>query len=170
MRHEVNIRVGSARAEDAEGIVRVHFAAVHNTAAPFYPDEVIQNWSRPVSEERVQGMRQVIAQSEEIVVVARVDDAIAGFGSIVPANNELRAVYVHPDYGAQGIGGAILSTLEEIARAKGMPLLEMSASVNAESFYRKHGFQVIERTSHQLSSGHQMACVRMRKVLIPSGA
>jgi ribosomal protein S18 acetylase RimI-like enzyme len=41
----------------------------------------------------------------------------------------------------------------------------MDASLNAESFYRKHGFEIIEYATHQLTSGQEMACVKMWKIL-----
>jgi hypothetical protein len=41
----------------------------------------------------------------------------------------------------------------------------MAASINAEAFYARHGFAVVERGTHRLHSGVEMACVRMRKAL-----
>ncbi|MEZ4545369.1 MAG: GNAT family N-acetyltransferase [Cyanobacteriota/Melainabacteria group bacterium] len=37
---------------------------------------------------------------------------IAAFGAIVPANNELRAVYVSPRFARQAIGSRLLAHLE----------------------------------------------------------
>ena len=41
----------------------------------------------------------------------------------------------------------------------------MDASLNAEAFYRSHGFTVERSGEHQLSGGLRMACIRMRKQL-----
>lgn len=97
------IRVRSAREDDAEGILRAQHSAVHVTAARDYPAGVVAEWSAPVTRERV---RRYLSRSfpEETTVVAEHDGEIAGFGSIVAAENELRAVYVSAKYGRLGIG------------------------------------------------------------------
>ena len=43
----------------------------------------------------------------------------------------------------------------------------MDASLNAEEFYLIHGFAVVERGEHTLTTGTRMRCVKMRKALLP---
>ena len=43
----------------------------------------------------------------------------------------------------------------------------MDASLNAEAFYLNHGFAVVERGEHTLTTGARMRCVKMRKALLP---
>jgi putative acetyltransferase len=159
------LRVELARPEDAESILHVHFAAVHQTAASFYTEEIACVWSPPVNAERVEPMRRVLEQQDELVAVAHLDGEIVGFGSIVPAALELRAVYVHPAWGRRGVGTSLLQALEQIALERGMTYLQMEASLNAESFYRRNGFDVIARGTHRLSTGQEMPCVKMQKSL-----
>jgi putative acetyltransferase len=159
------IKIELAQAQDAEAIVEVHHAAVHQTAKSFYSEEVINSWSRPISNDRVERIKQVVEDSDEWMIVARQNNQVVGFGSIVAKDNELRALYVHPSFGRCGVGARILTVLEQEARLLGLPYLQMDASINAESFYRQQGFEIIEYATHQLTSGQEMACVRMRKVL-----
>src|SRR5208283_3950217 len=98
---------------------------------------------------------------------AEVGARIVGFGSIVPQTSELRAIYVHPDFGRRGVGSQILWALEHLARRHGLTELAMDASLNAEDFYLIHGFAVVERGEHTLSGGARMRCVKMRKALLP---
>jgi putative acetyltransferase len=51
---------------------------------------------------------------------------------------------------------------------EGVLRLDLDASINFEAFYARHGYAVVERTVHRFQSGHEMACVKMRKVLRPS--
>jgi hypothetical protein len=44
--------------------------------------------------------------------------------------------------------------------------LALVSTVGAEAFYAACGYEVVERGEHVLSSGHRMACVRMRKQLL----
>ena len=159
------VEVRPATCADAEDIVKVHFAAVHETAGPFYPPEVLANWSGQPEEIRYLQLRDAIAEGQELFLVGEDSSGVVGFGSIFPALEELRAVYVDPRVGRQGVGTKILQRLEAMAAEHGLSRLHMDASVNAEAFYRKHGYEVIERGVHRLSSGHDMACVKMRKAL-----
>ena len=90
---------------------------------------------------------------------------ILGFGSIVPSNDELRAVYVRSEHARKGVGRAILRLLEDIAREADLKELRMDASMNAEAFYKANGFISEAPGEHTMSSGGRMACVRMRKSL-----
>jgi putative acetyltransferase len=100
-----------------------------------------------------------------LLLVAEIDGGIVGFGSIAPNGSELRAVYVLPDFGREGIGGQILAALESLARRRALAELTLDASLNAESFYRNHGYAVVESGVHALRSGARMRCVKMRKTL-----
>ncbi|MCS0504561.1 GNAT family N-acetyltransferase [Ancylobacter mangrovi] len=162
-----DIRLATARPDDAEAILAVHRAAIRGTAADFYPPEIIEAWAPvPIRHAHVEALALRIENGIEEAVVARARGVgIVGFGSFVPDRRELRAVYVHPDYGRKGIGAAMLAALERRARRYGLRELVMDASLNAEAFYRSHGF-VVERTGeHVLGGGLRMACIRMRKPL-----
>jgi GNAT superfamily N-acetyltransferase len=159
------LRPGSP--EDALSIIDTHRAAVRGAAAGFYSREIIEAWAPiGVSPERVEGFSRAISSGEEVVVVA-VDssDRMLGFGSIVPSNDELRAVYVRSGHGRKGVGRAILQRLEGLAREAGLKELRMDASINAEAFYKANGYTSEASGEHTMSSGARMACVRMRKSL-----
>jgi putative acetyltransferase len=159
---KVNIRF--ARNEDARGILEAHYSAVHRTASKDYSPEICNEWSTPVTQERIS---QYLNNSlpHETTLVAEVDGEIAGFGAIVESENELRAVYVAAEFGRCGIGSALLSELERLAKARGCTELHLDSSVTAAAFYGLHNYQVLEHAEHPLRSGGVMACVKMRKSL-----
>ena len=66
-------------------------------------------------------------------------DQIAGVGLLGP-DGTIRAVYVHPDHVARGVGSSLLFALEEIARAAGQRVLSLESTATAHDFYRRHGF------------------------------
>jgi putative acetyltransferase len=152
---------------DAEAIANVHFAAVHRTASTFYSTAVLDSWSSHPDEGRYGRMREVITGDDELVLVAEMAQGVVAFGSIVPRLAELRAVYVHPDAGCQGIGSQILAMLERLAIERGVSELQMHASLNAEAFYKRAGYVAVERGIHRLGTGQEMACVKMLKTLAP---
>jgi len=148
---------------DAVAIIDLHFAAVHDTAAVSYPREILDEWSRSPSEARYQRIREAIANGEELFVVAETASGVVGFGSILSSQEELHAVYVHPAVARRGIGSQILAELERLAIERGVRQLKLSASLNAEAFYRRAGYEVIERGVLRLSPDIEMACVKMKK-------
>jgi len=154
--------------EDALSIIRAHRAAIRGTATKFYSSEIIDEWEGPIDipAQRVEGFARAMASGEEVVVVAEDSSGlILGFGSIVPGNNELRAVYVRAEHARKGIGRAILRRLEDLARDAGLKELRMDASINAEAFYKANGFIFEAVGEHPMPSGRRMACVRMSKAL-----
>lgn len=160
---DVNIR--PAIVADAIAIIDLHFAAVHQTASRFYPPEVLNSWSTQPDETRYDHIRRALEKGEELFVVAEDASEVIGFGSIVPLLQELRALYVHPRAGRRGVGSAILRRLEQLAIERGVLQLQLDASINAEAFYSRAGYEILERGVHRLRSGCEMACVKMNKSL-----
>lgn len=158
-------RIRPAELADAEAMVRVHFDAVRRTAAGFYPTEVIEGWSREPGERRFANIRSVIAEGNKRLIVAVQGGAIVAFGGIAVLSGEISAVYVHPSAGRRGVGGLVLAELERMAVEYGLSSLHLKASVNAESFYSRHGYLVTGRGTHPLPNGIEMSCVAMTKSL-----
>ncbi|NJR62123.1 MAG: GNAT family N-acetyltransferase [Cyanobacteria bacterium CRU_2_1] len=160
------IQLQPAQPEDAAAILEVHCAAVHQTAAPFYPAYVINSWARlPIENDRVERVKQKwIENSDRRTIVAKHSNQVVGYGC-VDTTGEIQGLYVHPDYGRQGIGAGILAVLEQIAISFTLPSLQVDAALNAEAFYCKQGFDVTEYSTHRLASGQEMACAKMQKIL-----
>jgi ribosomal protein S18 acetylase RimI-like enzyme len=159
---DVNIEL--ARPEDAAAILEIHAAAVHQTAAPYYAEEVINSWARlPITLERIERVKQRwLEDPDRRVVVAKKSSQVVGFG-FINKNNELQGLFVHPNFGRRGVGAKILAALEQEALLLRLSYLEVDASINAEAFYSRQGFEIMEHGTHQLASGQEMACVKMRK-------
>ncbi|HEX3628380.1 MAG TPA: GNAT family N-acetyltransferase [Verrucomicrobiae bacterium] len=156
-------RIRIANPADAEAIIHVHYAAVHRTAFGFYPYEILEAWSANPNEGRYQWMRNVIANSDNIVIVGEVDSCVLGFGIFVPRLEELCALYVHPDAGRRGIGKVMLQTLERRAVEQGNLCIRLNASLNAEAFYHSNGYNSLSRGKFRLSADFEMDCVKMEK-------
>jgi GNAT superfamily N-acetyltransferase len=55
----------------------------------------------------------------------------------------LDELYVAPDYRSQGIGAALLARVEEVARERGVELVEINVDggdADARRFYERHGY------------------------------
>ncbi len=156
------IAVRPLRPDEARAFLEVHHAAIRGIPNGIYPLEVIEAWSSPpVTEAVIERFLQ--NPGEEIRLVAEVDGQIVGIGALVVANSELRACYIHPAAARQGVGSALVSEIERIAKDDGLTHLQLASSINAEPFYASHGYEVVERGEHVLRTGVRMASVKMRK-------
>jgi putative acetyltransferase len=77
--------------------------------------------------------------------------APAGYEAAVDA--EVTGVYVHPDAAREGVGTAVVETLEARARAEGVDQLGLTASANAVPFYEARGYDRGRERDHEFSAG-----------------
>lgn len=76
---------------------------------------------------------------------------------------KIRAFFVHPDWARRGIGGLILETCEEAAKAAGFTRLEMGATLSGVAFYKAKGYTALENLEAPLGKGEVLPIVRMAK-------
>ena len=164
----MDIFVRPARKADGAAILTVHRRAIHEIACADYPQEILDAWGPPIlaadlPREGADFDRKM--ERREIVLVAEINDVIAGFGQVVPSNCELRAVFVSPDFQRRGVGTSILRALERIATDNSVPYLQLDSSLTAAPFYSANGYAIVEKGTHTLRNGATMSCVKMRKDL-----
>lgn len=95
----------------------------------------------------------VVVAGNQIVGMAELDET--GF---------IDYFYVHPDFQRQGVGSALLSTLEAEAQAMHLPSLVADVSITARDFFEARGFDVIEARSNVII-GHPAPNFAMSKRL-----
>jgi len=160
----MTVSVRAMRAEDAQAFLEVHRAAIREIAVADYPAAVIEAWAPlPILQEDVEQF--LLNRDGEFRLVAEIEGKIVGLGAVVPQNSELRACYVAPRAIRSGVGTVIVQEIERIAREHRLTFLELDSSLTAEPFYLSLGYVALDRITHQLNSGQQMASVKMRKDL-----
>lgn len=65
------------------------------------------------------------------------------------------------DHGLYSVGAHLLAALEQAAIGLDIKHLQANASLNEEGFYRKQSFDAIERGTHRLASGQEVAYVNL---------
>jgi ribosomal protein S18 acetylase RimI-like enzyme len=80
--------------------------------------------------------------AETRVHVALRDDTLVGFGAFTPES--VVQLYVHVDHLHQGIGTHLLALAKENSGGK-LWLYTFATNANAQRFYERHGFDVVER-------------------------
>jgi len=151
-----------AMAFDAEETLRAHHDAIYGKADPIYTVEQLAGWTVPITPESIKKQQQHLADPNVITYVAEYNGVVIGFSTIIPQDNELRAVYVAPGLW-RGVGSKLLGLAEAEAQKCGLAYLVCDSSLNAETFYLKHHYETIERTTHTFRSGITIPCLKMMK-------
>ncbi|RBI59468.1 GNAT family N-acetyltransferase [halophilic archaeon] len=152
-----------ATPSDTSAILDLHIASIHALGPTAYDDTQVAAWAQ-----KKEGTEKYPVEDEDhYLVVAENGGRIVGYGHLVPKNNKVRAVYVHPDYAQQGVGSTILAHLEGFALGSGLAYLELWASLNAVQFYKQMGYRSItEETIEKEYNGRQvtLSVVVMKKL------
>ena len=77
----------------------------------------------------------------------------------------IRAFFVDPDHARQGVGGLLMTTCEDAARAAGFHRMELMATLTGEYLYTRFGFVPVETVDVPLPDGEIMRVRRMTKVI-----
>ena len=91
-------------------------------------------WARNLS---VSGMELKIREME--ILVAEINGQVVGWGAI--RGDRLEGLYTDPDFAGRGIGTELLSKLEALMRTRGIRTIRAEASLNAEGFYLRRGYE-----------------------------
>lgn len=154
-------RAGSA---DRHGIWTVHVRAIREVCSRSYSEEQIAAWAALLSPD---SYATVI--KERVFLVAEDRGVVVGFGQLNQDSGEVEAVYVVPERQGEGIGHALLSSLENSAREHGVATVELSATLNAITFYEGAGYEPCGVAAHRLPTGAELPCVRMTKQVSGGG-
>ncbi len=131
---------------------------------PRYDDDLLQSWAPELTDRRLE---EVTADLEgdalTFFVFENAEGDIVGFSCAVPAEGEVRAVYVSPEASGRGLGSGLLRQAEWAATQEGHDELQIHASLNAVPFYESHGYEPRDEVEHELDDGTNMLCVRMTK-------
>lgn len=130
--------IREATRDDASEILRLHIASIRAFGPDAYDETQVAAWA-----EKDDGTAGYPIDTPGHYLAVAVSDGVVGYGHLVPWNDEVRAVYVHPDAARNGIGSAILVHLEEYASGVGLTRLELWASHNAVGFYERMGYRPI---------------------------
>lgn len=145
---------------DRPGICAAHVRGIRETCSRSYSPDQVSAWTSLLSPDSY-----TVALHERVMLVATDGAMVVGFGQLNPATAEIDAVYVLPERQGQGIGQLLLAELEDRARRRGIGTLELSATLNAATFYERAGYARRHPAVHRLPTGVELECIRMRKEL-----
>jgi putative acetyltransferase len=129
------VAVRPATPSDCVGIYHVHVAAVRGLPASSPGRDGVERWL---------DTREPAVYAQEMetqyIVVAEHDGEIRGWGAFSADKEEITNVFVHPRHHRNGVGTAIISALEDAARAAGLGSVHLQATGTAIDFYHATGY------------------------------
>jgi Acetyltransferase (GNAT) domain len=152
------LEIRAAVRADAAEIIRVRREAILAKAASHYDPVIVNDWADAADAGRI---AKRISDPDYRALVAEADGDIIGFAMAAISKQELQALYVKPNPIGK-VGTALLAAIEELA-FQAVPFLVCDASLNAESFYKAHGYIEECRKDRVSSSGAMISRVVVMK-------
>jgi putative acetyltransferase len=146
-----------ATPEDALAIATVYYDTVRQINSRDYAEAQIEAWAGDTPDEQKWRQRQ----NSRITFVDEQDGVIRGFAEL--ENEEhIGAVYVHADYQRKGVASALVDQVEKEALARGATCLSTEASITAQPFFARRGFETVTAQDVEYR-GQVFRNYRMRK-------
>jgi hypothetical protein len=154
----VVLEIRAAVRSDVAEIMRVRREAILAKAASHYDPLIVNDWADAADAGRI---AKRISDPDYRALVAEADGEIIGFAIAAISKRELQALYVEPNPIGH-VGTALLAAIEALA-FQAAPFLVCDASLNAEGFYKAHGYIEECRKDRVSSSGAMISRVVVMK-------
>ena len=154
-------RLRTGKPADAVGICAVHERAVRVLGRRAYSDSQVESWAHGTSPQRfIEAMRE---DGETFIVAVARARGIIGFCSC--KDQEIRSLYVDPDWTRIGLGSALLKRAESSIAAAGHRKVVIGASLVGLPFYEDRGYSVIRHRHWRTRGGLMIPAADMEKAI-----
>ncbi|MNS23275.1 putative acetyltransferase [compost metagenome] len=154
------LTIRPATPADNVAISGVHQSAIRGLCKTHYDARTVEVWAAS----RTPELYERVLESHDVFVAER-DGKVVAFGQLDLESGAIHAVYVAPDAARTGVGQAMLSYLEDVAKLHGWPKVHLVATLNALPFCEAMGYEQVAPFTYQVGSDVMVECVDMRKVL-----
>jgi putative acetyltransferase len=144
------------RPEDVSEMHTIHTECLTRTLREPYSDEQIAAW---LSGRTPEGYLRA-DDSGEHFLVAEEEDVVIGFASW--QDDELLALFIHPDEQAKGVRTALLIAAASDTASQGHVIKVVKATLSSVGFYERHGFQVVASQA-DVKRGVEIPHILMRR-------
>jgi len=154
-------RLCRGKPSDAPALFAVHDRAIRVLGRKAYSDSQVASWAHGNGPEHY--VEAMLDERETFVVATARRREIVGFCSY--KENEVRALYVAPDWARLGLGTALLKRAEAEIAAQGFGKVTIGASLVGLPFYETHGYVVLRHRHWRTRGGLMIPAADMEKAL-----
>lgn len=155
-----SIAIRKLKKTDILECINLFHNTVHAVNAKDYSAKQLNAWAPKVNPEITDRWLTLL---DNISYVAEFNKKIVGFGDIT-RDGYLDRLYIHKDFQGKGTATAILTKLEEKAKELHLTEINTAASITANPFFEKHGFEVLNEQQVEVH-GVKLTNFIMRKCL-----
>ena len=148
-----NFRIRPATLTDAAELLRIRFDAIMGVRIAGVAQDRVRRWA-----ERRDIKWMVNAIPDRETWAATVNDRIVSWIAI--KSDHVEGLYTDPQHSTRGVGSALLQFAEAVLKDRGIEFMRLEASPNAESFYRKRGYEPVGPRSTDGAQPMQKAITR----------
>ena len=134
MKIDMKVTHRPARMADVGRLFEIRRQSIIKLATIKMSASEAQAWAAKLT---VDGMKQKIRQLE--LWVAEASGSVLGWGAI--GGDKLEGLYTDPSFAGRGIGTELLGLLEALMKRRGIAIMRAEASLNAEEFYLRRGYE-----------------------------
>lgn len=165
----VRVCVREAETSDIDCICSVNRESITELADQSYDADQISAWANAVDPELYP-----VDSGDTYFLVAEEGEQIIGIGWMTtepddyfhaPVDSEITGVYVAPDAVGRGVGTRLYNKLERFATERNVASLGLWASLNAISFYEKHGYERVTDQTLEYQDEIELPVLEMQKQL-----
>lgn len=152
------MKIFKAKTDDLETILKIVQTTINEIYPRFYPDDVVRFFLNYHSRENIRN-----AFNDEKVLLIDVDGNTVGTGALY--KNEIKRMFVLPQYQGKGYGTKLIEKLEQTAIDDGNEVVVLAASLPAYSLYQKRGYVPVKYNKVVTEKGQVLCYHEMQKAL-----
>ena len=142
---------------EAEECWNIRNQAIRYGCKNSYDDAVIAAWT---PEKMPESYSNVIVSNPFFVISA--DGRLLATGYLDLSTGSIEAVFTLPRYTGKGLGSQIIEAIKGEARERGFEQLTLSSTPNAQTFYEKHGFKLMQESMYPSALAQaELRCMEM---------
>ena len=154
-------KIEYATSEDAPKIIELAHKVIGYSLTKIYPQSAV-DWF--YSYHTLEHLNEEFESGADVAVIYD-GDILAATGTY--HDDELKRLFVHPDYQRAGLGKMIVSDLEEKARQSGRPYIMLYANPATWRYYQAKGYYPTNFAAEAMQDGEYLAYCTMAKPLTP---
>ena len=146
---------------DGAAIRDVHVASILGLGPGHYTRAELESWAAGLDPDRYGEAMTVEGELFEVACTA--DGRIVAFCS--RRDDEVCALYIHPDAARRGLGGTLLRRAEAAIAAAGHRTIRIGASLSGRPLYERHGYRTVAEKDWITRGGLVVRAFDMEKTL-----
>jgi len=152
------MKIIQASNQDVFTIQNIVHTTINKIYPKYYPTDVVQFFLDYHSSDNIKK-----AINEDFILLIEKDGQFIGTGSIL--KNEIKRMFVLPEFQNKGCGSLLLNKLEQKAAEDGYASVELDSSLPAYSLYEKKGYTPIKNERIVTQSGQVLCFSRISKTV-----